>query len=330
VDIIGVSAQPTASAPIGTRRCVFCCEEIRPGAVVCSHCGGNLAPLQMLADQHAALAVRLAALEQPIAAQRDAVRHAAAAKPAVAAPSQPHAALANELRWPHMADNIFLGLSVLLAAHWLATTLPVPNRTAFRLVALAVALPFGYRFQVNARTGTTGQVLAALAFGCVGTLSIGVLDAVLAGRAPIKAEDIIASLASIALSHYAGSALARFRQTRRERLAAAGAPREVSSEAADDSELLLHLEPAQIKTTAETLKAITDAATPLVAAMAALWAALGHLLFNRLRVSGTTKMPQVDQRICHQLHAIVPLLDELEPQQQPFEFILPREGPLHA
>src|SRR5271157_3978012 len=51
---------------------------------------------------------------------------------------------------------------------------------------------------------------------------------------------------------------------------------------------------------------------------------------NRLRVSGTTKMPQVDQRICHQLHAIVPLLDELEPQQQPFEFILPREGPLHA
>src|SRR5271165_5223718 len=35
---------------------------------------------------------------------------------------------------------------------------------------------------------------------------------------------------------------------------------------------------------------------------------------NWLRVSGTTKMPQVDKRICHQLHAIVPLLDELEPQ----------------
>src|SRR5271157_162130 len=33
---------------------------------------------------------------------------------------------------------------------------------------------------------------------------------------------------------------------------------------------------------------------------------------NWLRVSGTTKMPQVDERICHQLHAIVPLLDELE------------------
>src|SRR5208283_4489253 len=56
----------------------------------------------------------------------------------------------------------------------------------------------------------------------------------------------------------------------------------------------------------------------------------GFLRINWLRVSGTTKMPQVDKRICHRLHAIVPLLDELEPQQQPFEFILPREGPLHA
>ena len=27
-------------------------------------------------------------------------------------------------------------------------------------------------------------------------------------------------------------------------------------------------------------------------------------------------MPQVDKRICHQLHAIVPLLDELEPQHE--------------
>ena len=37
-----------------------------------------------------------------------------------------------------------------------------------------------------------------------------------------------------------------------------------------------------------------------------------------LRVSGTTEMPQVDERVCHQLHAIVMLLDKLEPQQQPF------------
>jgi hypothetical protein len=50
----------------------------------------------------------------------------------------------------------------------------------------------------------------------------------------------------------------------------------------------------------------------------------------RLRVSGTTKMSQVDKRVSHQLHAVVPLLGELEPQKQPLEFILPREGLLHA
>jgi transposase len=49
-----------------------------------------------------------------------------------------------------------------------------------------------------------------------------------------------------------------------------------------------------------------------------------------LRVSGTTKMPQIDHSVRHQLHTVMALLFELKAQQQPFEFILPREGPLHA
>ena len=49
-----------------------------------------------------------------------------------------------------------------------------------------------------------------------------------------------------------------------------------------------------------------------------------------LRVSGTTEMPQIDQSVCHQFHTVVPRLFELKAQQQPFEFILPRKGPLHA
>jgi hypothetical protein len=49
-----------------------------------------------------------------------------------------------------------------------------------------------------------------------------------------------------------------------------------------------------------------------------------------LRVSGTTKTPQIDHGVGHQLHAVMALLFELEAQQQPFEFILPREGSLHA
>ena len=53
-------------------------------------------------------------------------------------------------------------------------------------------------------------------------------------------------------------------------------------------------------------------------------------IYNWLRVSGTAKMPQVDKRVRHQLHAVVPLLNELELQQQSLEFILPGKGPLHA
>src|SRR3954468_22776722 len=49
-----------------------------------------------------------------------------------------------------------------------------------------------------------------------------------------------------------------------------------------------------------------------------------------LRVSGTAEMPQIDQCVGHQFHTVVSLLFELKAQQQPLEFVLPREGPLHA
>jgi hypothetical protein len=39
----------------------------------------------------------------------------------------------------------------------------------------------------------------------------------------------------------------------------------------------------------------------------------GRVEDNWLRISGTTKMSQVDKRVRHQLHAVAPPLDELEP-----------------
>jgi hypothetical protein len=49
-----------------------------------------------------------------------------------------------------------------------------------------------------------------------------------------------------------------------------------------------------------------------------------------LRVSGATERPQIDQCERHQFHAVVPLLFEFKAQQNPLEFIFPREGALHA
>src|SRR2546423_11810624 len=53
-----------------------------------------------------------------------------------------------------------------------------------------------------------------------------------------------------------------------------------------------------------------------------------ELCDNWLRVLDTAERSQVDQRIRHQLHPIVPLLDAFKAEQQPLEFVLPRKGPL--
>jgi hypothetical protein len=51
---------------------------------------------------------------------------------------------------------------------------------------------------------------------------------------------------------------------------------------------------------------------------------------NWLRVSDTAERSQVDQRICHQLHAIVPLLDTFKAEQQSLELVFPGKGALDA
>ena len=274
------SSEPANDRRGGGRQCVFCLEDIRPGASTCPHCGGNLAPLQQFADKHAELEGRILALEQEVATLRaDRAETEVISDASNQLPAEPAAPLLGaEIKWPHMADNIILGVATLLAAHWLATTLPGGNRTIFRLVALVVALPFGYRFEHHARTGTTGQVVAALAFGSLGTLVIGVLDLAIAGSVPplLTAQDVVASVAAIALSHYAGSALAHAREVRVQRDTANAATVNRGSGAPAS---LMRLEPARIKTTAETVKALYDAAAPIAAGAAALWAAFGHTLF---------------------------------------------------
>jgi hypothetical protein len=53
-----------------------------------------------------------------------------------------------------------------------------------------------------------------------------------------------------------------------------------------------------------------------------------ELCLNWLRVLDTTECSQVDQRVGHQLHRIVSLLDAFKAEQQPLELIFPRESPL--
>jgi hypothetical protein len=52
------------------------------------------------------------------------------------------------------------------------------------------------------------------------------------------------------------------------------------------------------------------------------------MLNNWLRVLDTAEGSQVDQRVCHHLHPIVPLLNALKPQEEPLERVFPRKRPL--
>jgi hypothetical protein len=51
-------------------------------------------------------------------------------------------------------------------------------------------------------------------------------------------------------------------------------------------------------------------------------------LFKWLRVLATTERTQVNQRIRHQLHPVVSLLNTFKAEQQPLELVLPGKGPL--
>ncbi len=117
------------------------------------------------------------------------------------------------------------------------------------------------------------EVIAALAFGSLGTVAIGLLDMAAADLSPrsLSAPNVVASVAAIALSHFAGSGLAQAQQSRADRAASIAAARA--------GDLLPHLEVAQIKTTAETVKALYEAAAPIAADIAAVWAAFNHILF---------------------------------------------------
>ena len=51
---------------------------------------------------------------------------------------------------------------------------------------------------------------------------------------------------------------------------------------------------------------------------------------NWLQVLDTAERSQVDQRIRHQLHPIVSLLDAFKAEEQSFKFVLPGKGAFHA
>src|SRR3954469_1709596 len=258
--------------------CAFCLEPVKLGALVCRHCRNVLASIQQLAAAQASLEARLSALEATLTASTS-IRlpgpvGTAAEEEAAGGmlPGRSH------FHWPHMADNLFLGLSAMLAIHWLASTLPSGPLGLYRLAGLVVALPFGFRFEFYSESGIAMRVLAALAFGVLATACVVALDVLLgtndaSARTPDK-HYALASVMAISLSHLTGSTSAAWWQRCAIR-------KEAAADARTTGALLTASHPTspqEMKARFDALRAIVDAAPPVTAAAATTWAAIIRLL----------------------------------------------------
>jgi hypothetical protein len=279
------SARAGQATAAGTQAsCIFCLEPVNPGALVCRHCGNVIGPIQQLVGAQAALEARLSVLEATLAAPGGADAPASLRLPSPkAVPTEEIVAVGKlpgrlRFRWPHMVDNLFLGLSAILVVHWLASTLPSGHQSIYRLAGLIVAFPFGFRFEFYSQSRAAVQVLAALAFGVLATACIGTLDYLLgtntAGAATLDAHHALASLMAIGLSHLTGSATARWWRRRSDRAA-------VTTNGGSAAVLLtvpLHGDPQAVKARFDALRAIMDAGPPVTAAAVTAWAAITRLL----------------------------------------------------
>jgi hypothetical protein len=185
-----------------------------------------------------------------------------------------------------MLDNLFLGLATLLATHWLASSVPHGQQAVYRLVALAVAMPFGFRYEVHARAGASTQVAAAVVFGLLGEFLILALDAAISGEgtarlASIHSPAVVEEIVTISLSHLTGSWIARWARRGEIRKSEAAAAREAHRRSMLSAGLAIALraEPEKIRTQLDAIKGILEAGAPVAAAAATAWSAFGHLLF---------------------------------------------------
>jgi len=64
--------------------------------------------------------------------------------------------------------------------------------------------------------------------------------------------------------------------------------------------------------------------------MSRAWGWQTRFICNWLRVLRRAKAPQIDERVGHQFHLVVALLDVLETEQQPLAFVLPGKRPSDA